>query len=82
MAETCRNITARVIERDVSGPLHEFLEESKGFRTCQHGRQCHQNGRQSRQWWSKMMPTWLYRQDLTKFSLNRHNNVRGVFACE
>ncbi|GFV33981.1 hypothetical protein TNCV_2613791 [Trichonephila clavipes] len=38
-AETSRNITARVIERDVSGPLHKFLEESRGFRTRQHGRQ-------------------------------------------
>ncbi|GFS49880.1 hypothetical protein TNCV_3676191 [Trichonephila clavipes] len=24
----------------------------------------------------KMMPTWLYRQDFAKFSLNRHYNVR------
>ncbi|GFW16102.1 hypothetical protein TNCV_4680941 [Trichonephila clavipes] len=38
-AETSRNITAPVIERDVSGPLHRFLEESRGFRTCQNGRQ-------------------------------------------
>ncbi|GFY33738.1 hypothetical protein TNCV_4594501 [Trichonephila clavipes] len=38
-AETSRNITARVIERDVSGPLHKFLEEFRGFRTRQHRRQ-------------------------------------------
>ncbi|GFW71300.1 hypothetical protein TNCV_537181 [Trichonephila clavipes] len=25
-------------------------------------------------WSSEMMPTWLYRQDFTKFSLNRHYN--------
>ncbi|GFV48405.1 hypothetical protein TNCV_3026751 [Trichonephila clavipes] len=37
--KTTRNITARVIERDVSGPLHKFLEESRGFRTRQHGHQ-------------------------------------------
>ncbi|GFW04019.1 hypothetical protein TNCV_2051351 [Trichonephila clavipes] len=38
-AETSRTITARVIERDVSAPLHIFLEEPRGFRTRQHGRQ-------------------------------------------
>ncbi|GFX70931.1 hypothetical protein TNCV_1689141 [Trichonephila clavipes] len=32
VAETSRNIIARVIERDVSGSLHKFLEESRGFR--------------------------------------------------
>ncbi|GFV87799.1 hypothetical protein TNCV_780811 [Trichonephila clavipes] len=30
-AETSKNITARVIERVVGGPLHRFLEESRGF---------------------------------------------------
>ncbi|GFS71283.1 uncharacterized protein TNCV_5050321 [Trichonephila clavipes] len=25
-------------------------------------------------WLPKMMPTWLYRQDFAKFSLNRHYN--------
>ncbi|GFU79850.1 hypothetical protein TNCV_3423301, partial [Trichonephila clavipes] len=25
-------------------------------------------------WSPKMMPTWLYRQDFAKFSLNRHYN--------
>ncbi|GFX60106.1 transient receptor potential-gamma protein [Trichonephila clavipes] len=39
VAETSRNITARVIERDVNGEIHYFLEESRGFRTHQHGRQ-------------------------------------------
>ncbi|GFS94383.1 hypothetical protein TNCV_2014171 [Trichonephila clavipes] len=38
MAETSRNITARVIQCDVNGPLHKSLEESRGFRTRQHGR--------------------------------------------
>ncbi|GFW40160.1 hypothetical protein TNCV_5118431 [Trichonephila clavipes] len=46
VAETSRNITVRVIERDVSGPLHKFLEESRGFRTRQHGCQGHQIARQ------------------------------------
>ncbi|GFU36628.1 hypothetical protein TNCV_802831 [Trichonephila clavipes] len=31
MAETSRNITTRVIERDASGSLHKFLEECRGF---------------------------------------------------
>ncbi|GFT18156.1 hypothetical protein TNCV_183191 [Trichonephila clavipes] len=35
VVETSTNITARVIERDVCGPLHRFLEESRGFRTRQ-----------------------------------------------
>ncbi|GFS95158.1 hypothetical protein TNCV_2705041 [Trichonephila clavipes] len=26
-------------------------------------------------WSPKMMPTWLYRQDFAKFSLNRHYNA-------
>ncbi|GFT01472.1 hypothetical protein TNCV_269911 [Trichonephila clavipes] len=33
-----KNITARVIERNVKGEIHYFLEESRGFRTHQHGR--------------------------------------------
>ncbi|GFV07820.1 hypothetical protein TNCV_305681 [Trichonephila clavipes] len=37
--ETSRNITARVIERDTSGEIYYFLEDSRGFRTHQHGRQ-------------------------------------------
>ncbi|GFT52947.1 hypothetical protein TNCV_1460471 [Trichonephila clavipes] len=41
-AETSRNITAHVIERDVNGENHYFLEEYRGFRTRQHG---HQIGR-------------------------------------
>ncbi|GFW96454.1 hypothetical protein TNCV_4357761 [Trichonephila clavipes] len=44
--ETSRNITARVIERDTSGEIYYFPEDSKGFRTRQHGRQRRQNGRQ------------------------------------
>ncbi|GFW53812.1 hypothetical protein TNCV_3939061 [Trichonephila clavipes] len=47
--ETSRNITTRVIERDTSGEIYYFLEDSRGFRTRQHGRQRRQNGRQSRQ---------------------------------
>ncbi|GFV28757.1 hypothetical protein TNCV_3987071 [Trichonephila clavipes] len=31
--ETSRNITARVIERDTSGEIYYFLEDSRGFRT-------------------------------------------------
>ncbi|GFY20734.1 hypothetical protein TNCV_1119681 [Trichonephila clavipes] len=43
------NITARVIERGTSGEnYYYFLEDSRGFRTRQHGRQRRQNGRQSR----------------------------------
>ncbi|GFV84401.1 hypothetical protein TNCV_2044491 [Trichonephila clavipes] len=34
-AETSRNITAR----DISGEIHYLLEDSRGFRTRQHGRQ-------------------------------------------
>ncbi|GFT02623.1 hypothetical protein TNCV_1488151 [Trichonephila clavipes] len=37
--ETSRNITARVIERDTSGEIYYFLEDSRGFRTRQHGHQ-------------------------------------------
>ncbi|GFV07496.1 hypothetical protein TNCV_1738511 [Trichonephila clavipes] len=33
------NITARVIERDTSGEIYCILEDSRGFRTRQHGRQ-------------------------------------------
>ncbi|GFW23500.1 hypothetical protein TNCV_3805971 [Trichonephila clavipes] len=35
-------------------------------------------------WSPKMMPTWLYRQDFAKFSLNRHYNARwsGVGSIE
>ncbi|GFW44387.1 hypothetical protein TNCV_1748161 [Trichonephila clavipes] len=45
--ETSGNITARVIERDTSSDIHYILEDSRGFRTRQHGRQSHQNGRQN-----------------------------------
>ncbi|GFS86716.1 hypothetical protein TNCV_2407291 [Trichonephila clavipes] len=47
--ETSRNITTRVIERDTSGEIYYFLEDSRGFRTRQsrkNGRQSHQIGRQ------------------------------------
>ncbi|GFT95839.1 hypothetical protein TNCV_311911 [Trichonephila clavipes] len=44
--ETSRNITARVIERDTSGESYYFLEDFRGFRTRQQGRQRRQNGRQ------------------------------------
>ncbi|GFT90011.1 hypothetical protein TNCV_3238421 [Trichonephila clavipes] len=37
--ETSRNIAARVIERDTSGEIYYFLEDSRGFRTRQNGRQ-------------------------------------------
>ncbi|GFW70955.1 hypothetical protein TNCV_190461 [Trichonephila clavipes] len=36
-----------VIEREISEYLHKFLEESRGFQTRQHDRQCRQNGHQS-----------------------------------
>ncbi|GFU75248.1 hypothetical protein TNCV_2056911 [Trichonephila clavipes] len=29
-------------------------------------------------WSPKMMPTWLYRQDFAKFSLNRHYNAHEI----
>ncbi|GFS91765.1 uncharacterized protein TNCV_2531011 [Trichonephila clavipes] len=60
--KTSRNITTRVIERDVNGGFHYFLEESRGVPI-------------SPTWSSKMMPTWLYRQDFAKFSLTRHYNL-------
>ncbi|GFU93565.1 hypothetical protein TNCV_948071 [Trichonephila clavipes] len=44
--ETSRNITARVIERDVNGEIPYFLEKSRGSRIRQHGRQGRQNGHQ------------------------------------
>ncbi|GFW96197.1 hypothetical protein TNCV_571681 [Trichonephila clavipes] len=68
VAETSRNITTRVLERVVSGPLHRFLEESRGFRTRQHGRQ-------SRQLGSTV-------QDFAKFAMNCHYKVRGGIDCE
>ncbi|GFT88781.1 hypothetical protein TNCV_906201 [Trichonephila clavipes] len=37
--ETSRNITARVIEYDTSREIYYFLEDSRGFRARQHGRQ-------------------------------------------
>ncbi|GFT43506.1 integrase_H2C2 domain-containing protein [Trichonephila clavipes] len=37
--ETSRNITVRVIERDTSGEMYYFLEDSRGFRTHQNGHQ-------------------------------------------
>ncbi|GFX05703.1 hypothetical protein TNCV_3198201 [Trichonephila clavipes] len=43
--ENSRNITARVIERDTSGEIYYFLEDSRGFRTRQRGRQSRQIGR-------------------------------------
>ncbi|GFW44729.1 hypothetical protein TNCV_4482741 [Trichonephila clavipes] len=67
-----RNITVRVIERDTSGEIYYFLEDSRGFRTRQHGHQW----RQTRP--PKMRPTWLYRQDFAKFSFNRHYNEGGI----
>ncbi|GFW61900.1 transposable element Tcb2 transposase [Trichonephila clavipes] len=76
--EISRNITVRDIERVVNGEIHYFLEESRGFRTRQHGHQSRPNC--PRTWSPKMMPTWLYRQDFAKFSLNRHCNVRGGIA--
>ncbi|GFX66271.1 hypothetical protein TNCV_342451 [Trichonephila clavipes] len=44
--ETSRNITARVIERDTSGEIYYSPEDSRRFRTHQHGRQLCQNSRQ------------------------------------
>ncbi|GFW17786.1 hypothetical protein TNCV_1133861 [Trichonephila clavipes] len=44
--ETSRNITARVIERDTSGEIYYFLEDSRRFRTRQYGCQSRQNGHQ------------------------------------
>ncbi|GFT71727.1 hypothetical protein TNCV_1081911 [Trichonephila clavipes] len=38
VTESSRNITARVIERDTSGEIYYFLEDSRGFRIRQHGR--------------------------------------------
>ncbi|GFU21119.1 uncharacterized protein TNCV_3501051 [Trichonephila clavipes] len=43
--ETSRNITARVIERDTSGEIYYFLEDSRGFPTHQNGHQRRQKGR-------------------------------------
>ncbi|GFW31365.1 hypothetical protein TNCV_2664651 [Trichonephila clavipes] len=40
--ETSRNITTRVIECDISGEIYYFLEDSRGFRTRQHGRRSRQ----------------------------------------
>ncbi|GFW04832.1 hypothetical protein TNCV_4880671 [Trichonephila clavipes] len=37
--ETSRNMTVRVIERDISVEIHYFLEDSRGFRIRQRGRQ-------------------------------------------
>ncbi|GFV08750.1 hypothetical protein TNCV_2488221 [Trichonephila clavipes] len=48
-AQTFRNITSRVIDRDFSGPLHKFLEVSRGFLNRQYGRQGCQNDHQSHQ---------------------------------
>ncbi|GFS58578.1 hypothetical protein TNCV_111801 [Trichonephila clavipes] len=45
-AETSKNITAHVIERDTSGKIYYFLEDSRGFRTPQDGHQSHQIVRQ------------------------------------
>ncbi|GFX12582.1 hypothetical protein TNCV_3157031 [Trichonephila clavipes] len=44
--ESPKNITARVIERDTSGEIYYFPEDSRGFRTHQHGLQSPQIGRQ------------------------------------
>ncbi|GFT38011.1 hypothetical protein TNCV_1814881 [Trichonephila clavipes] len=49
VTETSRNITARVIERDTSGEIYYILQDSRGFRTRQHGHQSHQNVHQSHQ---------------------------------
>ncbi|GFT12291.1 hypothetical protein TNCV_4005471 [Trichonephila clavipes] len=78
--ETSRSIAVRVIERDISGEIYYFLEDSRGFRTRQQGRQKSPNWPPT--WSPKMMPTWLYHQDFAKFLLNRHYNVRGGIACE
>ncbi|GFV26397.1 GTP-binding protein GEM [Trichonephila clavipes] len=43
-------------------------QESRGSRTRQHDRQVAQRS-------SKTTPTWLYRQDFTKFPLNHHFNI-------
>ncbi|GFX79281.1 transposable element Tcb1 transposase [Trichonephila clavipes] len=40
------DITTRVVERDTSGEIYYFLEDSRGFQTRQHGRQ---NNHQSHQ---------------------------------
>ncbi|GFX06044.1 hypothetical protein TNCV_760801 [Trichonephila clavipes] len=49
VAETSRNIAARVIESDASEPNHTFLEKFGRFLTRQHSRQWRLNGCQSRQ---------------------------------
>ncbi|GFV13078.1 hypothetical protein TNCV_4714031 [Trichonephila clavipes] len=68
VAETSRNITARVIERDINGPLHKFLEESRGSELVKMINKVAKLV-------AKMMPNWLYRQDFAKFLLNRHYNT-------
>ncbi|GFY05177.1 hypothetical protein TNCV_2206231 [Trichonephila clavipes] len=49
VAETPRKITAFVIEREIHEFLHKFLEESRGSRTRQNGREYQQNSLQNRQ---------------------------------
>ncbi|GFU67257.1 hypothetical protein TNCV_4130111 [Trichonephila clavipes] len=53
----------------------------EGFLTRQNGRQ--NDHKKPPKWWNQvanlvavMTPTWLYRQDFTKFLLNHHYNVR------
>ncbi|GFV28068.1 hypothetical protein TNCV_187441 [Trichonephila clavipes] len=44
--QTSRKKSGCVIEREIGGFLHKFLEESRGSRTCQNGRQSRQIDRQ------------------------------------
>ncbi|GFW90368.1 hypothetical protein TNCV_3509161 [Trichonephila clavipes] len=60
--ETSRNITVRVIERDISGEIYYSLEYSRGFRSPK-------QSPKSSICSPKMMPTWLYRQVLIESPL-------------
>ncbi|GFS52662.1 hypothetical protein TNCV_45441 [Trichonephila clavipes] len=67
--ETSRNITARVIERDTS----RYLLHSRRFQRVPNSPTWSPMTPKRLPTWSpKMMPTWLYRQDFAKFSLNRN----------
>ncbi|GFW59159.1 uncharacterized protein TNCV_2780901 [Trichonephila clavipes] len=66
----------------------KYLQLTEGYVTCQEssrklGIPCSTNVRRfqrvpnSSAWSPNWPPTWLYRQDFVKFSLNRHYNIRS-----
>ncbi|GFW32318.1 uncharacterized protein TNCV_674771 [Trichonephila clavipes] len=58
-----------------------LVERSTTFQKIPEGSELTNMVANDAKWSPKMMPTWLYRQDFAKFSLDRHYNDFWVAGC-